>query len=499
MPQVAIIGAGPAGLTSAKEALECGLTPTVFEKSESVGGLWKPGTGQVWETMSTNISYHGCTFSDFPWKKEQTADYPSAQELHAYLTAYADHFQIHPHIQLQSEVTKIERANAQWQVSWRRGTVENSQTFDDVIVCSGIFSKAFIPPIAGIDTFPGEVVHSKDYKSPASFQGKTVAVIGSAFSALEIAADLTRTADKVVNIIRNPVWILPRYIKKPNSEQIVPGNFVYFSRAAQARAEAVDETTGNQRKHAWSSKLCTRQTALSSALQITTPPTSPSYGVVNDAFLDRLEEGKISVERTEIQSINGNCLHLENGVDITADALLFATGYRTSLPFLDPQTLDQCGFSPDDPLQPLLLLHTIFPPTIPHLFFVGMYRGPFMGVIELQARNVCMTISGKIPLPTEEEMREGLAQELAIREKSPRPQFPHSDYVAFSDRLAKRIGALPNFEEMKEKDPHLHDKLWNTPFTPASLRLQGPGAKPAVAWKIIDQIVDAYDDPKPPS
>ncbi len=499
MPQVAIIGAGPSGLVSAKEALESGLTPTVFEKSESVGGLWKPEKGQVWETMRTNISYHSCSFSDFEWKKEQTDAYPSSGEFYEYLTAYADHFQIHPHVRLKTEVTKIERANAQWKVSWRQGPIEGYKTFDDVIVCSGIFSKAFIPTIAGEDTFSGEILHSKDYKSSASFQGKTVVVIGSAFSGLEIAADLTGTAAKVMNIFRNPVWVVPRYIKKPGSEETVPGNLIYHSRAAQAKSKGVDDATVNQRKHGWLSTLCTRQSALSPALHITTPPTSPSHVVVTDAYLDRLEEGKISVERTEIDSIEGKFLHLKNGVDITADALIFATGYRATLPFLEPQVLDQIGFSPDDPLQPLLLLHTIFPPNIPHLFFVGMYRGPFLGVIEMQARNVCLTISGKIPLPTEEEMQEGLAQELAIREKSPRPQFPHADYVAFSDRLAERIGALPDFEKMKEKDHNLHDTLWNGPFTPASFRLQGLGEKHKVAWRNIGRIVNAYNDPKLPT
>lgn len=38
---VAVIGAGPSGLTSIKSCLEEGLEPTCFESSEDIGGLWR--------------------------------------------------------------------------------------------------------------------------------------------------------------------------------------------------------------------------------------------------------------------------------------------------------------------------------------------------------------------------------------------------------------------------------------------------------------------------
>lgn len=38
--KVAVIGAGAAGLASAKHALDYGYNVTVFEKSEALGGVW---------------------------------------------------------------------------------------------------------------------------------------------------------------------------------------------------------------------------------------------------------------------------------------------------------------------------------------------------------------------------------------------------------------------------------------------------------------------------
>lgn len=39
--RVAVIGAGPSGLSSIKACLEEGMVPTCFESSDDVGGLWK--------------------------------------------------------------------------------------------------------------------------------------------------------------------------------------------------------------------------------------------------------------------------------------------------------------------------------------------------------------------------------------------------------------------------------------------------------------------------
>lgn len=39
--KVAIIGAGPSGLTAIKACLDEGMAPSCFESSDDLGGLWK--------------------------------------------------------------------------------------------------------------------------------------------------------------------------------------------------------------------------------------------------------------------------------------------------------------------------------------------------------------------------------------------------------------------------------------------------------------------------
>ncbi len=78
-PKIAIIGAGPAGLVSAKYALENGFETTIFEKESELGGLWNPSTGAMWESMHANLSNFTCIFSDlFDCSSDR---FPSALQL----------------------------------------------------------------------------------------------------------------------------------------------------------------------------------------------------------------------------------------------------------------------------------------------------------------------------------------------------------------------------------------------------------------------------------
>lgn len=84
--RVAIIGSGPAGLVAAKTALESGLTPVIFDRKRTPGGLWAAGTA-IWDNMHTNVSRYSVSFSDFPWPANSSI-IPSAKDVFNYLLRY---------------------------------------------------------------------------------------------------------------------------------------------------------------------------------------------------------------------------------------------------------------------------------------------------------------------------------------------------------------------------------------------------------------------------
>jgi dimethylaniline monooxygenase (N-oxide forming) len=130
--RVAIVGAGPGGLAAAKYAIEAGFDVTVFEAGDELGGQWHTAAGHsgVWPGMHTNTSRAMTAFSDFPVPADHPL-HPAAEQVHAYLDAYARAFGVTDRIRFRSPV---ETVAAGWQV--------NGEPFDFVALASGRFRSA---------------------------------------------------------------------------------------------------------------------------------------------------------------------------------------------------------------------------------------------------------------------------------------------------------------------------------------------------------------------
>jgi cation diffusion facilitator CzcD-associated flavoprotein CzcO len=78
---VCVIGAGPSGLTSAKNCLEAGLEVTVFEKNDKVGGIWvfnaSTGHSSAYENTHIISSKVWSEYEDFPMPDDYP-DYPQS-------------------------------------------------------------------------------------------------------------------------------------------------------------------------------------------------------------------------------------------------------------------------------------------------------------------------------------------------------------------------------------------------------------------------------------
>ena len=115
--RVAIVGAGPSGLAAAKHALQAGFDVTVFEAGDDLGGQWHTTAAHsgVWPGMHTNTSRAMTAFSDFDAPAGLPL-HPAAEQIHAYLRAYAAHFGVTERIRLPRG-WRMSRATASWTAS----------------------------------------------------------------------------------------------------------------------------------------------------------------------------------------------------------------------------------------------------------------------------------------------------------------------------------------------------------------------------------------------
>jgi dimethylaniline monooxygenase (N-oxide forming) len=479
--RVAIVGAGPGGLTVAKSLLEEGFEPTVFEQSQAVGGQWNlhaPHSG-IWPGMRTNTSKTLTTFSDFP-PPDDWSMFPRAEQVQAHHAVYAERFGVTPRIRFGAAVRGVEQADSRYDVSWTDASGTHTDRFDAVVVASGRYNRPRLPEIEGLDRFTGRggVRHSFDYAGRAEFLGHRVVVLGNAISGPEIASDLAiDDSTTVYAAFRKPRYMLPRVAVG------VPSDWRFFTRVAAYLPLALPmEEVGAGFK----------QQVLAVAGhpgQYGAPAPHDDLFVANvgmcQDWLSHVAHGRLH-PRPTIARVDGNVVTFADGATAEVDTIICATGYELHLPFLSRPILDTAGADTTT----LDLYHHTFHPDLPGLAFVGLYHlvGPYAPVVELQGRWIAMVWAGARSLSEEAALRAGIAQW--------RQQRQLTDQVFLHDlaiTLASDAGVLPQLDTR----PEITRALLFGPLAPAQFRLDGRGSQPEALDRYKQAIAAFAGDVSP--
>src|SRR4051812_715143 len=111
---IGIIGAGISGLVTAKTCLEYGYQVRVFERDAELGGVWASSKRYAGvSTQNTKDTYY---FSDFPMPKHYP-EWPSGEQVQAYLSAYAEKFGVLPTIRFSSEIVDAHYEENGWTIT----------------------------------------------------------------------------------------------------------------------------------------------------------------------------------------------------------------------------------------------------------------------------------------------------------------------------------------------------------------------------------------------
>lgn len=183
---VAVIGAGTAGLCSAKHALAAGMEVTVFEQADQVGGTWiytdevstdSQGVAvhtSMYQGLHTNLPKEIMGYPDFPIPEQDRSYIPSADMLD-FLKLYAKEFGVDQVTKFRHQVVRVRQFEDNWEVIVRDlngdGRIEIFH-FDAVIVCNGHYHTPDWPKMKGYESFHGRQMHSHDYRCSAPFKGE---------------------------------------------------------------------------------------------------------------------------------------------------------------------------------------------------------------------------------------------------------------------------------------------------------------------------------------
>ncbi|XP_055964395.1 flavin-containing monooxygenase 2 [Sorex fumeus] len=488
--KVAVIGAGVSGLASLKCCVDEGLSPTCFEQTEDIGGLWRfkdkveEGRASIYQSVITNTSKEMSCFSDFPMP-EDFPNFLHNSKLLEYFRIFAQKFDLLKYIQFKTTVLSVKRrpdfsSSGQWEVVTVCNGQEQKAIFDAVMVCSGHHILPYLPLDAfpGIEKFKGQYFHSRQYKRPEGFEGKRILVVGIGNSASDIAVELSKKAAQVFISTRHSSWVMSRI-----SEDGYPWDGIYHTRFSDKIRSVLPRAVLK-----WMMER-----------QVNRWFNHENYGlepynkyllkepILNDDLPSRLLYGAVKV-KSRVKEVTETSALFEDGTEEAAiDVIVFATGYTFSFPFLEESLVKVEN-------KMVSLYKYIFPPQLekPTLACIGLIQplGSIFPTVELQARWVTRVFKGLCELPAASVMNTDIIKRNEQRIDlfgNSQSQILQTNYIDYLDELAVEIGARPDILGLLWTDPWLALKLYFGPCNSYQYRLAGPGQWAGAREAILTQ------------
>jgi cation diffusion facilitator CzcD-associated flavoprotein CzcO len=130
--------------------------------------------------------------------------YPSRDQFVEYLTSYCAHHHLEPNY--DQRIIRLERLGT----GWRARSASEEWHARHVVLATGANRRAVRPIWPGMESFSGEILHSRDYRNGDPWKGRSVLAIGFGNSACEIAIDLAERGARPHLAVRSPVNVIPR-------------------------------------------------------------------------------------------------------------------------------------------------------------------------------------------------------------------------------------------------------------------------------------------------
>lgn len=413
--KVVVIGAGVAGLQTARHLIAAGIKVVVLEAASEVGGVWR----QNYSGYGLQVPKDMYVFPEFPYPKDiyPKDEYPTGKEVHKYIKAYTAHFDLNQHIKLRCKVMQVRPYEQnRWQVLFH--DLKRDKFFqvhvDFVVVSNGLYSHPYVPLYEGAEAFVGTQMHAKDFTSQSIIKSRNVLIVGSGKTALDCVAEVaaSKQANSVIMLYRQSHWPLPRFLGGVGIRSVL------FNRAItstlppfydEGPASRACSACGNPFKRLfwWSlERYCKAVFHLDSSQTPTTKlPLDLFYGgqILNNNYKSLVDSGLV-MKKGEIQCFTRNGVILTDGSFLAADCIIYGTGYTKTYDYLTGDVKSRLGLQKDG----LYLYRHIMSPSIPNLAFIGAEVSTYNNILTqaLQAMWLTKLLTGSMQLPSQPVMQE---------------------------------------------------------------------------------------------
>lgn len=354
---VAIIGAGPGGITAAYLLKRAGIDDfVILERADEVGGTWRDNHYPGLAVDIPSLWYQFPFARDPNWSRL----FAPGPEIQRYLQQVAADVGVYRHLQTGAEVTGQvwDDTRGVWRLQIADGRTVTARFLISAV--GGYVNAKPDIPIAGIGDFAGRVMRPTDWDDGYDVAGQRVAIIGTGSSGVQIAGALAPVVGHLDVYQRTPAWVLPkidfditprlrRLLKLPGvlagidwagrwlMDLLLVGPLVHFwwrlpDRALVRLMPLYDAYC--RALYRGLLRITVRESAIRRKLL-------PRYGilakrpVISSAFLPIFNRPEVDLVTTPIERITPTGVRTVDGVERPADLIVAATGYEL---WTDPET-----------------------------------------------------------------------------------------------------------------------------------------------------------------
>jgi cation diffusion facilitator CzcD-associated flavoprotein CzcO len=343
---ILIIGSGFAGLGMAIQLAKAGLHDFVLlEQDDDLGGTWRDNH---YPGCACDVPSHLYSFSFEPWPG-WTREFAPQREILEYLRHCADRYALRPHIRFGTRVAwaRWDEAAGLWEVGTEVRTEAGARAGETlrarvVVSACGAMSRPQLPDIPGLASFEGTIFHSARWDHAFPLAGKTVAVVGTGASAIQLVPAIAPDVARLFVYQRTPPWTLPKpdgpiapwkralFARVPAAQKLARAG-IYWARELLALGFVVEP-----RLMKLGERIARKHLARSVADPALRAKVTPGYTLgckrvlpTND-YLPALQRANVELVTGGIAEVRACSVVSQDGTARAVDAIVLATGFEVS-------------------------------------------------------------------------------------------------------------------------------------------------------------------------
>lgn len=203
LPDVVVVGAGQCGLSVAARLERLGLDTVILERHQRVGDNWRGRYPFL--ALHDPVWANHLPYVPFPstWPV-----YPSGPRVADWLEAYVSILDLDVRTGVQLSDCSYDAGAGRWDVEVRREDERSTLRPRHLVLAIGKESEPREIDIPGREIFTGRTMHSCEYAGGEGLGARHAVVVGASTSAHDIALDLTGHCESVTMLQRSATYVM---------------------------------------------------------------------------------------------------------------------------------------------------------------------------------------------------------------------------------------------------------------------------------------------------